>query len=439
MDMKYIALDITGSKLKLLISMLVMLTLVMFSFHSTAAQTDAADTGDKTSAQRFDHTATGYTLTGSHSTIADCGSCHVGGVFKGTPHNCIGCHTKGQRVVALTMSSNHLATTQPCDICHTSTVTFLGARYNHGMAIPGQCGSCHNGSIAPGRPASHAINQFKATYSCDNCHRPTIWLPSFWNHTGVTANCVSCHGNAAMVGDINTRHAVGGTSPEGYAHNPANNSIGCESCHHTFTNWYGAAFDHVGATGTCFACHNGVRATPATQVAGTTSEAFAHNSSNGGTGAIDCGSCHSGYSSWLGALYNHAGAAGTCLSCHNSTRATGTAQFSGHVSIGTSDCSTCHTGTTTWLGASGGMPSNHMLFTSGTACAICHSTTVATGAALHSYLSSSCKTCHDSSSPVYAWTNNPPQRVSLGSHHGSSATQDCTSCHSTSYTQWNHP
>jgi hypothetical protein len=441
-NMKLIALDRFYTKPKLLMTMLVMLTLLMFAIHSIAAQNDTPDSVDKTSSQRFDHTATGYALSGAHATIADCGSCHVGGVFKGTPHNCIGCHTKGQRVVALTMSSNHLATTQPCDICHTNTVTFLGARFNHGMAIPGQCGSCHNGSIAPGRPASHAINQFKSTYSCDSCHRPTVWLPSFWNHNGVTGNCISCHGNAAMVGDINTRHSVGGTSPEGYAHSAVNFSIGCESCHHTFTNWYGATFNHVGASGTCFTCHNGVRATPATPVTGTSSEAFAHNSSNGGVGVIDCGSCHSGYSSWLGALYNHAGASSTCSSCHNSTRATGFAQasalYSSHTTSG--ECSSCHASTTTWLGASGGKPTNHVPYNGGIACSACHLSDYVTKVAsttLHTYSSSSsCATCHISPN---AYTGSPNTQQTKSSHSGSSGS-NCSNCHSqaNSYTSWSH-
>jgi hypothetical protein len=92
------------------------------------------------------------------------------------------------------------------------------------------------------------------------------------------------------------------------------------------------------------------------------------------------------------------------------------------------------------LGALGGMPSNHIAFTSGTACSTCHLTTstTATGATLHGYLSSTCKTCHDSNSPVYAWTKNPPQRVNLSSHH-SAGTKDCTQCHSTSFTRWNSP
>jgi hypothetical protein len=378
--MKFITLKEMQFKPDLIFTLLVMLTMLIFSMHSFAAQTDTNDTGSKTQAERFDHTTTGYPLTGSHATIADCGSCHVGGVFKGTPHNCNGCHAKGQRVVALAMSSNHLPSTQPCDICHTNTVTFLGARYNHGMANSGECGSCHNGSIATGRPASHFSDLIKRSNSCDKCHRPTVWLPSFWNHSGVSGNCASCHLDAARVRLENTQQQIAGTSPGHFAHLPANNSFGCESCHHTFTNWYGAIFNHVGA-------------------------------------------------------------AGTCLGCHDGSRATGTAQFAGHTSIGSNDCSACHISTTTWLGALGAKPANHILYNNaGQNCADCHmGTTTVSGATLHGYVSSTCKTCHDNSSPVYAWTKSPPDRRTLGNHERSTTSQDCISCHTRVFTRWNSP
>jgi hypothetical protein len=236
-----------------------------------------------------------------------------------------------------------------------------------------------------------------------------------------------------MVGDANTKHVIGGTSPEGYAHNPGNNSIGCESCHHTFTNWYGANFNHANAGTPCSNCHNGILATPKTIVAGTSPEAFAHNSQNN---SIDCYGCHKTTANWLGALYDHATAGTVCSGCHNGSQATGIAQFAGH-QANPGECSNCHS-LTTWLGALGGMPSNHIAFTpTSTACSACHLTTstTTTGATLHGYLSSTCKTCHDSNNTVYAWTKNPPQRVKLSSHH-SAGTKDCTGCHTLIYTRW---
>jgi hypothetical protein len=139
-------------------------------------------------------------------------------------------------------------------------------------------------------------------------------------------------------------------------------------------------------------------------------------------------------------LYDHSGAAGTCLSCHNGSRATGTAQFTGHTSIGTNDCSACHISTTTWLGALGAKPANHILYNNaGQNCADCHTgSTTVKGATLHGYVSSSCNSCHESTSPVYAWTKSPPTRKTLSSHHSATPGQSCVGsrCHSGSFSSW---
>jgi hypothetical protein len=370
--MKQLALDKIFFIPKSLMTALVILSLSL-SLSAFAAQSDATATGEQSQTERFNHMSTGFVLTGAHA-IAECGSCHVGGVFKGTPRNCSGCHTKGQRVVALSMPSTHLVTTEPCEVCHTNTVTFFGARYNHGKATPGQCASCHNRLTATGRPASHtSLN--KATKSCDNCHRTSAWLPSSWNHNGVVSGCVTCHCPTvtACDGSAYFKNNIGGTTPEGFAHGAQNSSIACESCHHSYTTW-------------------------------------------------------------LVAMYDHASAGTPCSNCHNGNRATGTAQFSGHTSIGTSDCNTCHTTTTTWLGALGGMPANHVATSyfqpSTIACSACHPTasTWITGASLHGYLvSSPCAPCHRTGANVLgAQTHNHNQSKDCGA----------SGCHS-SYTTWN--
>ncbi|MBL0060772.1 MAG: hypothetical protein IPP40_04600 [bacterium] len=41
--------------------------------------------------QAFDHQSTAFPLTGQHLQTA-CRQCHIGGVFEGTPSQCIDCH-----------------------------------------------------------------------------------------------------------------------------------------------------------------------------------------------------------------------------------------------------------------------------------------------------------------------------------------------------------
>ena len=331
--MKLITLNTLFSKAKL--QMLLVLSLSIFSIAAMAA---TAVTPGKPQTDRFNHMTTGFPLTGAHL-ITECSSCHVEGVFKGTPRDCAGCHTKGRKVIATPKSAKHVPTDEACDVCHSNAVTFLGTRYNHGRAVPGQCTTCHNGMISVGRPASHT-STMKASKSCDSCHRTFVWLPATWNHAGNTAACVTCHA----------------------------------------TGRDGAAF---------------IR----TNVTGTTPEGFAHRY----TAAPNCESCHSSYFSWYGAKLDHAAVAAgpTCDSCHNGSTATGTAQKPGHTSVAGQQCSACHTGTVSWLPALGAMPSNHIPFNAGTTCASCHTgSTVATGNTLHAYVSSTCTTCHNTT-PVY--------------------------------------
>lgn len=371
--MKQIALDKLYLTPKLLMTALVILTLSIFSMIATAAGTDTTDAGGKTLAERFNHMTTGFPLTGQHA-IAECGSCHVGGIFKGTARNCSGCHTKGQRVVATSMSSKHLVTTEPCEVCHNNTVTFYGARYNHGKAVAGQCATCHNGVTATARAASHRSGS-KLTKSCDSCHRTFAWLPASWNHFGNTASCVTCHVTGGE-GAAFVKNAISGTTPEAFAHGAQNNVIACESCHRSYFSWYGAIYDHAGAGTVCSSCHNDSRAT------------------------------------------------GTLKSPHGTLAA-----------LGATDCSDCHTTTTTWAGALGAKPTNHIPYNTGTLCSACHTGgTVKTGATLHAYVTTyTCNNCHQKGAQIC--TGTCLGNIQTSSHKGST-TCNSGGCHS-SYTTWN--
>ena len=89
-------------------------------------------------ADRFSHSSTRFALTGAH-TAARCESCHVQGVFKGTPTQCVACHSAGSRMPSATpMPAGHVSTVQPCDVCH-NTASFTGARFRHIGVAPGTC------------------------------------------------------------------------------------------------------------------------------------------------------------------------------------------------------------------------------------------------------------------------------------------------------------
>ncbi len=291
----------------------------------------------------FDHMTTGFPLTGGHATAA-CETCHVAGVFKGTAKTCDGCHALGRRVVATPKSTSHIVTDAPCETCHFNSSTFLGARFNHGTAVPGQCVTCHNGRITTGRPANHNAGMM-LTSSCDSCHRSYAFLPASWNHSGVAIGARTC------------------------------NQSGC----------------HLSGGG------NANRYTAATAVSPV------NHSSYSDTNLQSCDVCHMSFVTWIAPM--HEPITGPCSGCHTGSTAQG--KSSGHVST-TSECNQCHTSTTTWLGALGGTPAGHVTYTAGVQCATCHigTNTVLTGAALHVYFAgATCQSCHLTGAVVYTSIN----------------------------------
>lgn len=279
----------------------------------------------------FNHMTTGFPLSGGHATAA-CETCHSGGVFKGTPKNCDGCHALGSRVVATPKSTSHIVTDAPCESCHFNTATFLGARFNHGNAQPGKCLLCHNGRQAAARPTSHSTG-LKASGSCDSCHRTVAWVPASWNHIGVSP------GSCASAGC----HVIGSNQ----YYKPANHTrtgmatYACDDCH-GMVSWVPARYKHTGASpsGICMGCHDGAIAVgkPAGHIATTD----------------DCNQCHFSTATWLGALgakpANHIPYNGgvQCTACH-----TGSGVMAGatlHANVSSLTCKTCHLSGTGYLG-----------------------------------------------------------------------------------------
>ena len=147
----------------------------------------------QTSIRDFDHLKTGFPLGGAH-TSAKCESCHLRGVFRGTPRDCATCHA-GSMILArnnVVKPANHIPTAAGCENCHTAQ-TFTGARFNHAGVSPGTCVTCHNGVMVAGKTASHFPTPDN---KCDTCHKSTTtWNGAKPDHSTFTpaTNCASCH------------------------------------------------------------------------------------------------------------------------------------------------------------------------------------------------------------------------------------------------------
>ncbi len=113
----------------------------------------------------FDHFTTGFELDGMHRSV-DCESCHVQGVFKGTPRTCARCHDGSNRVANSAKSPRHMMTTAVCEACHTTLMSWnTVATVDHDEVV-GTCQSCHNGTYANPKPVNHP----PTSNDCEQCH-----------------------------------------------------------------------------------------------------------------------------------------------------------------------------------------------------------------------------------------------------------------------------
>lgn len=138
-----------------------------------------------------------YPLTGAHLSTGkctSCGTCHINGVWMGTPKTCIMCHNGDPSRMTIGRSIKHLPTALiDCGPCHNTTLfnSFTGVTQLmiHNAAITMRCDSCHNGQYtgynAQGKSRDHPTTVNKivvATVDCNypgGCHSSS--RPSFSN------------------------------------------------------------------------------------------------------------------------------------------------------------------------------------------------------------------------------------------------------------------
>ncbi|MEI8030538.1 MAG: hypothetical protein WCH35_12230, partial [Comamonadaceae bacterium] len=196
----------------------------------------------------FDHMSTGFELRGAHQTVR-CETCHIDGIFKGTPKECATCHVQNNQRGALAKSVKHIPVTAACESCHAPTSpSFSGVRFSHIMVQEGTCQSCHDGFHGSGKPTNH----IPTGMTCGACHNTTAFLPAIkFDHASVSsfANfpCASCHDNLRAKG-------------MSFNHLPNTGKLGCDSCHQAsmtsgFTSFGGGQMSHSGISSGCEACH----------------------------------------------------------------------------------------------------------------------------------------------------------------------------------------
>jgi hypothetical protein len=137
----------------------------------------ACHTPTRWSDATFDHSQTGFKLTGSHTSLS-CDACHAGGQFQGTPTACVACHSE---------PSYHKGVFgTDCAKCHT-TSAWQPATFNQSHSFPlnhgnagGNCQKCHPSALT--------------SYTCYNCHNKSE-TQKHHAERGITdlSDCVGCH------------------------------------------------------------------------------------------------------------------------------------------------------------------------------------------------------------------------------------------------------
>ncbi len=417
----------------------------------------------------FDHSVTGWPLTGSHQLapagkVVACTDCHVNNNYTFTSANtdCYGCH----------------------QTAWNSTQTLGGSIPNHITAgFPtSQCSTCHDMiSWADGK-FDHSTTGFAlvgthSTTACALCH-----VNNNYSLTSANTDCMSCHQTA-----WNSTQTLGGNVPNHITSNFPQTAAACSSCH-TITVWADGKFDHsttgfpltnshqlapAGKVTACTQCHINGNYTLTIQptdcgnsgchlTTWQTTNNPTHSAAGSAFAAANCSTCHDTIA-WTDATFDHsvtgwpltgshqlapAGKVVACTDCHvnnnytftsantdcygchqtawNSTQTLG-GSIPNHITAGfpTSQCSTCHD-MISW--ADGKFDHSTTGFAlvgthSTTACALCH---VNNNYSLTS-ANTDCMSCHQT-----AWNSTQTLGGSVPNHVAAafptSATA-CSSCH----------
>ncbi len=372
----------------------------------------------------FDHSKAAFALTGAHTSVA-CSSCHVNGIFKGTPTDCYSCHA------AKDNHNGQFGTN--CGSCHKPT-KWKDVFYDHsatafplaGTHTTVACSSCHvNGSFKGTPTDCYSCHAAKDNHNgqfgtnCGLCHTPTKWKDVVFDHsvtafplvsTHTTVACLSCHVNGVFKGTPTNCYSCH------VAKDNHNGQFGtnCGACHRP-TKWKDVFYDHsatafplVGkhTTVACSSCHvNGV-------YQGTPTDCYschATKDNHNGQLGTDCARCHEP-AGWGNIMFDHNVTAFpltgqhvqlACTKCHPSGQyVIPTACVSCHAeptfhagAFGTT-CETCHAASgwspAAFIGTHPDYNGETMLDHHGATCRTCHPDTVSVF---------TCLDCHDSNNP----------------------------------------
>jgi hypothetical protein len=203
----------------------------------------------------FDHDKTPFPLTNKHAETT-CAACHPGERYKGSPQECVGCHTPDD--------VHNGSQGKDCGNCHT-TADWGTRKFDHaretGFTLLGRhahvgCADCHRGGNlndpipkdCAGCHKSDDRHAGRLGSACGECHGNDLWRVTSYDHkqffplVGAHAglDCHTCHTGVVKEQKLG-KNCVGCHR----ADDPHGGSLGkaCERCH-SATKWGEINFDH---------------------------------------------------------------------------------------------------------------------------------------------------------------------------------------------------
>ncbi len=364
----------------------------------------------------FDHSVTGFTLTGTHAspTPTPCASCHVSNNYTLNSTDCMGCHLAAWQSTP-TFGGNvpdHIragfpSTASACATCHPIT-KWADGKFDHnafGFPLTNSHALVANGGKVASCASCHIGNNYSLNVAPTNCGNGGCHLTT-WQTTNnpahpkagapfAAANCSTCHNTITWNTAIFNHGATGWALTGSHQMAPAGKVVACTDCH------VGNNYTFTAANTDCYGCH--LAAWQSTATLG----GNVPNHITAGFPSSQCATCHDTLL-WADGKFDHSatgwplqGAHVTtpCASCHIGANA-----FA--LTSANTDCYGCHQAA--WLSTQtlGGQVPNHIAAQFSTSCVSCHTTWVTTGwlgatlsAANHTWFriphnGSVCSDCH---------------------------------------------
>jgi hypothetical protein len=422
---------------------------------------------------KFDHSQTGFTLTGSHTVPPRaCTDCHVNNNYNLNSTLCITCHQTDYQNAKSPVPHTGFPTT--CEQCH-DTIQWTDGKFDHS-----QTGWALTGShTVPPRACTdcHVNNNYNITVTtCISCHQTDYQnAKSPVPHTGFPTTCEQCHDTIQWT-DGKFDHSQTGWALTGshtvppractdcHVNNNYNITVTtCISCHQTDYQNAKSPVPHTGFPTTCEQCHDTIQWTdgkfdhsqtgfPLTGSHTVPPRACTdcHVNNNYNLNSTLCITCHQTDFQNANSPVPHTGFPTTCELCHDTVAWTDATfnhnntpfPLTGSHTVPPRACADCHV--------------NNNYTTLPTACIGCHqtdynNTTNPGHAAQPQFFPTTCADCHSTTNWLNA-TFNHTQYTKFPINHGNAngvcatchtnsndySVFQCTNCHAKSQTDQNH-